>query len=147
MYLCGENSSISIVGESSFLSLDVEKIKTAPAAKQALQTYGLLTSGTIEQMKERLWQHKNRVKDDYAAKRFQSTTIYFGAKTLMNNHSLRRYVLLTAAYCMQHVPQEVLLLLSLLLKMALGCAAHFSVLSRMTKAGVLSIACVSFALP
>ena len=66
----------------------------------------------------------------------------FGAKNLMNNHSLPRYVLLTAAYCMQHVPRKVLLLLSLLLKMALGCAAHFSVLSRMTKAGVLSIACV-----
>ena len=62
VYLCGENSSISVVGENSFLSLDVEKIKTAPAAKQALQTYGLLTSGTVAQMKERLWQHKNRLK-------------------------------------------------------------------------------------
>ena len=42
VFLCGENSSICVVGENSFLSLDVEKIKTAPAAKQALQTYGLM---------------------------------------------------------------------------------------------------------
>ena len=80
VYLCGENSSISVVGENSFLSLDVEKIRTALAAKQALQTYGLPTSGAVAQMKERLWQHKNRVKDAYAAKRFQSTRINFWSK-------------------------------------------------------------------
>ncbi|CAB3990306.1 Hypothetical predicted protein [Paramuricea clavata] len=77
VYLCGDNSPITVVDENSVLALDVGKIKTGPVAKQALQTYGLPVRGTVAQMKECLQQYKSRVKDEYAAKRFLSTTINF----------------------------------------------------------------------
>ena len=77
LYLCAEDSQITIVDEEGKVDLNVKRIKTKAMAKEKVEAFGLAVQDTVAQMKESLILHKDNVQKQYDESDFECNTINF----------------------------------------------------------------------
>ena len=82
VYLCGENSHITILDGGAVVNLDVKKLTSKAQTKEKMKDLGLSLgpNATVTQMKTKLALHKTKVEKMYKDKGFKSCTINFWSK-------------------------------------------------------------------
>jgi len=77
VYLCADDSQITIVDEEGKVDLNVGRIKSKAMATEKVVAFGLPVQATVAQMKESLIQHKHSVQKQYTESDFERSTINF----------------------------------------------------------------------